>query len=463
MLLEGLAIPRQVTTLNDGEENFEVLKFEIHHFCDSSQTGYGCVSYLRSVSKNGNVSVSLLYSKARVTPIKPMTIPRLELCAAVLAAKVGTTLRRELDLVLSHSVFWCDSEIVLAYIGDDSKRYHTFVANRVSMIRSQTAADQWHHVPGNINPADIASRGATPKDLLNSKWFKGPDFLLLASENWPKKHSQVMVLGADPEVKHSPKETCAMANVTKGDSNVSIFDNLLNKMSCFKKLIRIVAYVLLFRNKCLNKGEGTNGVSCALLEKAKRLICKYEQKRLNLKDFTSLSPYVDDEGLIRVGGRLGKLQDSGSSQVNQVLIPKGHLCNLIIRDTPVSMRHMGTEYVLAELRAQGYWIRRNFVKSEINKCVTCKRFSSKPMVQKMADLPLSRVVPSPPFTHTGVDCFGPFLVKRGRSDIKRWDCIFTCFSTRAVHIEKLDDMSTESFINALNRFICRRGRPETIR
>ena len=292
MLLEGLAIPRQVTTLNDGEENFEVLKFEIHHFCDSSQTGYGCVSYLRSVSKNGNVSVSLLYSKARVTPIKPMTIPRLELCAAVLAAKVDTTLRRELDLVLSPSVFWCDSEIVLAYIGDDSKRYHTFVANRVSMIRSQTAADQWHHVPGNINPADIASRGATPKYLLNSKWFKGPDFLLLASENWPKKHSQVMVLGADPEVKQSPKETCAMANVTKGDSNVSIFDNLLNKMSCFKKLIRIVAYVLLFRNKCLNKGEGTNGVSCALLEKAKRLICKYEQKRLNLKDFTSLSPYV---------------------------------------------------------------------------------------------------------------------------------------------------------------------------
>ena len=89
-----------MTTLNGGEEKFEDFKFEIDHFCDSSQTGYGCVSYLQSVSKNGNVSLSLLYSKARVTPIKPMTIPRLGLCAAVLAAKVYVKLPCELDFIV---------------------------------------------------------------------------------------------------------------------------------------------------------------------------------------------------------------------------------------------------------------------------------------------------------------------------------------------------------------------------
>ena len=123
---------------------------------------------------------------------------------------------------------------------------------------------------------------------------------------------------------------------------------------------------------------------------------------------------------------------------------------------------MGTEYVLANLRAQGKWLSRKWVKSVIHDCFVCKRHFSKPLEQKMALLPVERIKPSPPFTYTGVDCFGPLIIKRGRAEVKRWGCIFTCLSTRALHLEKLDSMSTDSFLNALVRFIARRGKPVSI-
>ena len=110
---------------------------------------------------------------------------------------------------------------------------------------------------------------------------------------------------------------------------------------------------------------------------------------------------------------------------------------------------------LNEIRSRGYWIVgcRLSVARHIFRCVTCRCLRASPVEQKMSDLPGDRVESSPPFTFCGVDLFGPFLIREGRKELKRWGCIFTCLSSRAVHLEVVNSLSTSSFINALRRFV----------
>ena len=127
--------------------------------------------------------------------------------------------------------------------------------------------------------------------------------------------------------------------------------------------------------------------------------------------------------------------------------------------------HSGRGYMLAELRHK-YWIvgATSLVKRVIRSCITCRRRDAKPCQQMEADLPLDRVTPhEPAFTNVGIDYFGPFAVKRGRGREKRYGCLFTCLTTRAVHAETAETMDTDSFINCLYRFMARRGEPRLLR
>lgn len=118
---------------------------QLHHFSDASESGYGTVSYLRLENNEKEVHVAFMIGKARVAPLKQVTIPRLELTAAVLAVKVDIMLRRELQLQLNKSTFWTDSTTVLKYITNETKRFRTFVANRISFVRDATDVSQWRY------------------------------------------------------------------------------------------------------------------------------------------------------------------------------------------------------------------------------------------------------------------------------------------------------------------------------
>ncbi|XP_045905970.1 uncharacterized protein LOC123971296 [Micropterus dolomieu] len=162
------------------------LTIQLHHFSDASEVGYGAVSYLR-LERDNKVHVAFMMGKARVAPLKQTTIPRLELTAAVLAVRVDRMLRKELQLRLEKSVFWTDSTTVLKYISNENRRFYTFVANRIAVIREATDIDQWRYVGTKENPADEASRGMRAEDLLNGRrWIMGPDFLYKSKEGWPK-------------------------------------------------------------------------------------------------------------------------------------------------------------------------------------------------------------------------------------------------------------------------------------
>ena len=148
------------------KETENLKKAELHNFSDANTEGYGQCSYLRLVDTRNRVNCSLIMGKARVTPLKPITVPRLELTAAVVSVRVSEMLRRELRYNEIEEVFWTDSKVVQAYIHNDARRFHTFVANRVQQIRERTVPEQWKFIEGKKNSADDASRGLSPKDLL---------------------------------------------------------------------------------------------------------------------------------------------------------------------------------------------------------------------------------------------------------------------------------------------------------
>eukprot|EP00795_Rhopilema_esculentum_P017675 gene17675-9329_t len=171
-------------------------------------------------------------------------------------------------------------------------------------------------------------------------------------------------------------------------------------------------------------------------------------------------------GVMSVGGRLSNAPFNSYEAKHQIILPKQHhVSDLIIRHFHLRSGHFGQEYVLACIRER-FWIiqARISVRRIIRGCFDCKRRCGNLGKQKMADLPEDRVTPDkPPFSFVGIDCFGPYLVKRGRCMVKRYGVIFTCLTIRAIHIEIVFSMDTDSFINALRRFISRRGRPEQIR
>ncbi len=169
-----------------------------------------------------------------------------------------------------------------------------------------------------------------------------------------------------------------------------------------------------------------------------------------------LDHYIGSDGLVRVGGRIRRA-NIPREMAHPIILPVSHVTRLLVEHYHRKTSHSGAATTLNEVRAAGYWIPRGrtLVNSIIHNCVTCRKLRFPPERQRMSDLPQDRLEPAPPFTYAGVDYFGPFYIKEGRSQRKRWGCLFTCLVTRAVHIETANSLSTDSFINAYRRFIGR--------
>ena len=138
----------------------------MHHFSDASTQGYGQCSYLRLKDNEDHLNCSLVMGKARVTPLKQVTVPRLELTASVASVRTSSQLQRELDYEEITEIFWTDSKVVLGYIANESRRFHIFDANRVQQIEDHTSPDQRHYVDTKLDPADHASRGLCAQQLI---------------------------------------------------------------------------------------------------------------------------------------------------------------------------------------------------------------------------------------------------------------------------------------------------------
>ncbi|XP_076036050.1 uncharacterized protein LOC143022003 [Oratosquilla oratoria] len=428
--------------------------------CQKCEVAFGACTYLRTIDQDGKVHVALLASKARVAPIKGVTIPRLEISAAVEAAKLDVVVKRELDIPLLKSNFWSDSTIALAYIQNETRRFKTFVANRVTLIRQVSEANQWHHVSGDENPADVLSRGCFV-DNLPASWFNGPPFLSNYKCAWPAQDNLVGHLqDEDPEVRREVYPTSIVQTCQSGVTQHPI-DTLIEQYSSLYRLKKAVGWWLRLIQFLKKKIPQNSPLEIHELKHAENLI-EAGKTVLKSSSIYKLSPILID-GLLVVGGRLKHAALNGQA-INPVILPHNHrLSTLIVRDCHNSS-HVGVEWTLSRVRKKFWIIRgRKLVKRVKMDCIVCKRLYGAPMNQRMSDLPPERCEPGgPAFRYVGVDLFGPFHVKVGRSEMKRYGCLYTCFTTRAIHIEKLDSLQTDAFINGFVRFTARRGYPSKV-
>ncbi|XP_068742045.1 uncharacterized protein [Montipora capricornis] len=351
---------------------------------------------------------------------------------------------------------------------------------------------QWRHVDSKRNPSDVTTQGLSAKALLSDKkWKRGPEFLWLGESSWPKFPASLETSSQDDlEIKeHKRVYSVQLKNFAQPDDKVFAY------YSSWHKLRRSVAYLLRYKTWLLNKVRSKFGqpiaqvpsgkVTLTEMKNAEREILMSLQRKFFPKELKQLSkcgqadraesvnksssisrldPIMKD-GLLLVGGRLRHTRIQTEAR-NPIILPKkSHVVDLIVRNCHEIFGHVGREHVLSLLREK-FWLvgGRTTVRRVLNACFSCKKRNQLPMAQKMADLPPERVASQePPFTYVGVDCFGPFHVKRGRCLEKRYGVLFTCLTIRAVHVEIAHSLDTSSFINALRRFIARRGVPQEIR
>ncbi|KAI2646413.1 Pro-Pol polyprotein [Labeo rohita] len=459
--LERIRIARCYVPINFGE----VIERELHHFSDASTSGYGQCSYLRVKNQKGETHCSLVMAKARVAPTKLTTIPRLELTAAVVSVAISDILREEMSFAFTKEYFWTDSKVVLSYINNDSRRFHTFVANRVQKIRNSTTPQQWHYVPTDKNPADGASRGRTVSELLESDWFSGPAFLWEREICMFENGTTDLTIG-DPEIRQAQT---LQTSVLPSSEPLSIADRLI-KFSSWSRAIRAVARLVrrakqIKSNKLSTVSEQQNAEHVIIKDLQKQAYGKEIEHLKKGKQLTKgnklyqLDVFMDSNGIVKVGGRLHHSTLCDSLK-HPIVIPKEHhVTKLIIAHHHEKIQHQGKGLTANAIRSSGYWIpsMSRAVSSCIRQCVVCRRLRRLPEGQRMSDLPEERMEPSPPFTYCGMDCFGPFVTTEGRKQYKRYGLLFTCFCSRAIHLEMLEDMSTDAFINSLRCFIAIRG------
>ncbi|XP_044741951.1 uncharacterized protein LOC123302922 [Chrysoperla carnea] len=309
--LRKLTIPRLILISH-------AVRFELHGFSDSSTKAYGCAIYLKSVDSNGYFLVRLICAKSRVAPIKPISLPRLELCACVLSARFMKTVRQALTVKIEQAYFWTDSMIALAWIRSEASRWNVFVANRVSEIQELCPEDHWNHVISSENPADVVSRGIDPSLLgAHELWWNGPTWLALDKKCWPTG-GNINDIPDPPEAK--PKACSSHISQCKDNDILMWFETF----SCFYRLQRSFAYVLrfCFNVKLVNKGcrrseflkvseltESFNGIfrivqqeyfsnEIMLLNKVKDDLNYVPNLKSSKLKF--LNPFIDKEGILRI-------------------------------------------------------------------------------------------------------------------------------------------------------------------
>lgn len=365
---------------------------------------------------------------------------------------------------------WTDSTIVLSLINSDAGRWNIFVANRISEIQELTSSADWRHVISEENPSDLISRGVNPITIINSTlWWHGPRWLELNEARWPNDISYQTQINLLPDFKKS----VALPAINRSKQNYLY--TYFETFSSFSRLQRTFAYVLRFisNSKQAKERRQIGSLIFQELQAALHLIIWVIQREdvpnettqlqhSRNSQLTNLDPFIDNNCLLRVGGRV-RLAKVPYSQRHPLILPKkNHVSRLLIKYEHIRLCHAGPQLTLFNLRLK-FWIidARNEIRNVIHKCIICLKQNAITQSQMMADLPSVRVTLTRPFLHCGVDYAGPINIKQSRIRrslvTKEYICLFICMVTKAIHIELVSDMTTKTFMNALNRFISRRG------
>ena len=400
-----MPFPHQCTVMPD--------KATLHIFADASPQAYRAVAYLVHETHS-----AILMSKARIAPLKQHTLPRLELMAAVLGARLYIFISTSIST--TNTFFWSDSQNVLSWI-TSKKTLKPFVSNRINEIRSVSM--EWRYYPSADNPVDLLTRGIT-FDQFNSstQWRHGPAWLSSISEwpTWPHAEILLVQTEADEEV-----DTPAVDTIEPPSIGLHHLVDL-KRFSKLSKLLSVTAYVYRFISNIRQLNSSQTGpptaseltqanlkwIQCIQHSVFSKEIANIQSGRNHLPLVRQLRLFIDNDTLC-CGGRIHNPPVSELAKFPYLLPAHHYFTTLVIQNIHITYLHSGVSATLTALR-QGYWVpsARQRIKSIIHKCVVCKKSSGKPYtLPDPPPLVKSRVTYTNPFTITGVDFTGALYIR----------------------------------------------------
>ncbi|CAK1596115.1 unnamed protein product [Parnassius mnemosyne] len=503
--LKTVSIPRCYPGYSDARS------LQVHVFSDASESAYATAVYWRATTPDGQVYVSLVMAKAKVAPLKVTSIPRLELQAAVMGSRVAAAVIQEHHVKPEAVTYWTDSKTVLTWIKKGSRSYKPFVAHRIAAIEDNSKVDDWRWVPTKLNIADTATRDVPPNFDSNHEWYSGPSFLYKEPSAWPtERPTSSEPTGEERSLTITERYRAPLYKEAIPDPT---------KFSKWERLVRATARVLQFitlcrkttdrtfykrtkknreedpdwrRSKCNPrrlaqppsqvKSKDVNKyitLEAEYIRKAEKLLVHVIQEdsfTQEIADLRNDKRVAHDsrlrplqiqlkDGIIALRSRIAAVKGVSEDMKGPAILDGDHhITQLYIDWTHRSLHHCGTEPTINEVR-QHYWVirLRPTTKRIVSQCVQCRIRKAQPSMPATGDHPSTRLAHHQrPFTFTGLDYFGPLSVTVGRQHQKRYVALFTCLTSRAVHLEIVKDLSADSAILALRRFAARRGCPTEI-
>ncbi len=457
-----LSIPRRYFSNLDYED------IELHIFSDASIKAYGAVAYFRVKYPHGKIFTTFVISKVRLAPLKEISLPRLELMGTLVSARLSQYLQTTFPWLDDRKIYmWTDSQICLHWIKGHAADWKQFVRNRVSEIQAKTNPQSWKFCSGKSNPADKLTRGVRARSLVYDEvWWTGPPWL--SEENLFFENVNLPELNPEEAIFENRK--CCVSLITHANTSDPLFN--LDNYSKLSKVLRITAWMMRFVNNSKPNSIKLKGpLSAQELQNAELLWVKQVQMSEFAAEIALLSqgkpiehssrlynlnPKIDENGLIRLGGRLEQARLTEYQKFPFIVPGKHRFTKLLIDREHRNLLHSGVSDTLVQIRDH-YWITkgRQIVKSVLHNCPTCKKFRATKGTQITAPLPLDRIQESSAFEITGVDFAGPLFVS-DKSE-KVYIALFTCSVTRAVHLELVSNLTAENYLLAFRRFISRRG------
>lgn len=482
--LKQLKFPRCVVPTND-----TIVERKLCIFSDASPWAFAACAYMRSKTASGKYVSRFIAAKSKVGS-EASTMPRMELCGLVLSIRLFNAIKDSVEFN-GNPVFFTDSSCCLMWAKNPGG-LRTFAYNRVKEILETASYSQLRHVPGVMNPADEATRGRTAEETIDSKlWWEGPEFLTKPEEEWPHRsftfaESDAAAAKAEmkghssaaPESEEKIQDGVAlfvqqMALVAQEKPFTNPWFKVLDGYNDYHKMLRTAAYFLFKRKGKSLVMPTTNMLRTAML----RLVSEHQHRHFekecaSLKqhgqvskksDLLQVNPILVEEAGVKLIRAQGRFPADGETKAPPLVLKlKTSFTDAAIMSIHLSNAHAAVETTLFFFR-QNFWCgrARRTVRECIQKCIPCRKFKAKPCEQAMAPLPLFRLEETPrPWTYVAVDAAGPFVTYKKDSnevDKKVWLLLWTCLQIRALEIEVLTDLKTDSVIHSLRRVIARHG------
>ncbi len=490
-VIPEITIPRQSFEMADNS------LIDILCFCDASKEAYSAAIYLRCENTDSTGKMSLVFTKARLIPISGLSVPRAELMAVLIGTRCMKFVEKQLGPKIRNRFLWTDSQVVLGWIRKESSDQGVFVTNRIAEILKSDKVT-FLYIRTDQNPADLATKSREKSYRIPWElWWEGPEWLKQKPAEWP-------TFDFEPIKPETPILLGGGSNLKNGKEMDLELVFRLDFDKSFIHLVRVTAWALRFVQHLKQKVESKANahamhtrskgkisemgkipekiarippLETSELKIAQNLWMENVQRKSFPDLFTEkfgksnlaqcLKVKLGDNNILRCHGRLGESDVSFDAKYPILLPSNSEFTKLIVLTFHRRFLHAGVNHTLAQVRSL-FWIPKGrvVVSKILRKCAHCARIHAKPFAHPpMPNLPKERVSEVPPFTFTGVDFFGPLYCRgltKNEGEMKVWVALFTCFTIRAVHLELVTDMTAQTFLGALRRFVARRGKPRVI-